>query len=156
MQLHGPVKQEQSRLVIRLDLRDVGLAPVPLLGAVLGPVAGPATLVASVVSYYLGPVGGAALSASAGAALGAPSCPGLGTSAPFARLAALAATSRGRGLPLFPAPRRASDYSRVRWSFPPMEIPPEGGCGSSLSTTLRRPIASSIDMVERSSRDSIE
>jgi len=37
-----------------------------------------------------------------------------------------------------------------------MEIPPEGGCGSSLSTTLRRPIASLIIMVERSSRDSIE
>ena len=37
-----------------------------------------------------------------------------------------------------------------------MEIPPEGGCGSSLSMTLRQPIASSIIMVERSSRDSIE
>jgi len=37
-----------------------------------------------------------------------------------------------------------------------MEMPPERGCGSSLSTTLRRPIASSIDMVERSSRVSIE
>jgi hypothetical protein len=37
-----------------------------------------------------------------------------------------------------------------------MVIGPERGCGSSPSTTLRRPIASSIDIVERSSRDSIE
>ena len=37
-----------------------------------------------------------------------------------------------------------------------MVMGPERDCGSSLSTTLRRPIASSIDIVERSSRDSIE
>ena len=37
-----------------------------------------------------------------------------------------------------------------------MVMGPERDCGSSLSTTLRRPIASLIDIVERSSRDSIE
>ena len=37
-----------------------------------------------------------------------------------------------------------------------MVMGPERDCGSSLSMTLRRPIASSIDIVERSSRDSIE
>src|SRR6185436_1717817 len=99
MRLHVPMEEEQSRLVIRLGLRDVGLAPTPPLRAVPGPVAGPATVVAGVVSCRLGPVSGAALSISAGATLGAPSCPGLGTSAPLSRLAALAATSRGRGLP---------------------------------------------------------
>jgi len=72
VQLYGPVEQEQSRLVIRLGLCDVGLAPTPPLRAVLGPVAGPATVVARVVSCRLGPIGGAAL--------GAPSCSGLGTS----------------------------------------------------------------------------
>jgi hypothetical protein len=37
-----------------------------------------------------------------------------------------------------------------------MVMGPERGCGSSTSTTLRRPIASSIDIVERSRRDSTE
>jgi hypothetical protein len=37
-----------------------------------------------------------------------------------------------------------------------MVIGPERDCGLSPSTTLRQPIASSIDIVERSSRDSIE
>jgi hypothetical protein len=37
-----------------------------------------------------------------------------------------------------------------------MVIGPDRGCGSSPSMTLRQPIASSIDIVERSSRDSIE
>jgi hypothetical protein len=54
------------------------------------------------------------------------------------------------------SPWQASHCSRVRCSFPPIVIGPEGACGSSPSTTLRRPIASSIVIVERSSRDSIE
>ena len=37
-----------------------------------------------------------------------------------------------------------------------MAMGPERNCGSSLSTTLRLPITSSIDIVERSSRESIE
>jgi hypothetical protein len=44
----------------------------------------------------------------------------------------------------------------VRCNFPLTVIGPERGCSSSLSTTLRRLIASSIDIVERSSRDSID
>jgi hypothetical protein len=54
------------------------------------------------------------------------------------------------------APRQASHYSRVRCSFPLTVIGPERGCGLSPSMTLRRPIASLINIVERSSRDSIE
>jgi hypothetical protein len=62
----------------------------------------------------------------------------------------------GGDSPFFPSLWQASHYSQVRCSFPPTVIGPERGCGSSPSTTLRRPIASSIDIVERSSRDSIE
>jgi hypothetical protein len=54
------------------------------------------------------------------------------------------------------SPWQASHCSRVRCSFLPIVIGPEGACGSSPSTTLRRPIASSIVIVERSSRDSID
>jgi hypothetical protein len=52
--------------------------------------------------------------------------------------------------------RRCHHYSRVRCSFPLTVIGPERGYGSSPSMTLRRPIASSIDIVERSSINSIE
>jgi hypothetical protein len=58
--------------------------------------------------------------------------------------------------PFFSSPWQASHYSRVRYSFPPMVIGPERVCGSSSSTTLRRSIASSIGIVEWSSRDSID
>ena len=37
-----------------------------------------------------------------------------------------------------------------------MVMGPERDCGSTLSMALRRPIASSIDIMERSSRDSIK
>jgi hypothetical protein len=56
----------------------------------------------------------------------------------------------------FLSPWQASHCSRVRCSFPQIVIGPERVCGSSPSTTLRRLIASSIVIVERSSRDSIE
>jgi hypothetical protein len=62
----------------------------------------------------------------------------------------------GEDLPFFPSPWQASHCSRVKCNFPSTVIGPERGCGSSSSTTLRRPITSSIDNVERSSRDSIE
>jgi hypothetical protein len=62
----------------------------------------------------------------------------------------------GGDSPFFPLPCQSSHYSRVRCNFPPTVIGPERGCGSSPSTTLRRPIASLIDIVERSSRDSFE
>src|SRR6185312_8293959 len=111
MRLHVPVEEEQSRLVIRLGLRDVGLAPTPPVRAVPGLVAGPATVVAGVVSCRLGPIGGAALSISAGATLGAPSCLGLGTSAPLSRQPRLRPPVEEEGSPLLLSPRRASDCS---------------------------------------------
>jgi hypothetical protein len=55
--------------------------------------------------------------------------------------------------PFFWSPWQASHCSRVRYSFPPIVIGLEGACGSSPSTTLRRPIVSSIDIVERSSTE---
>jgi hypothetical protein len=58
-----------------------------------------ATVVAGVVSCRLLVAGGAAMGAFAGATLGMSPRPGLGASA---RLAALAAARRGRGLPLLP------------------------------------------------------
>jgi hypothetical protein len=51
--------------------------------------------------------------------------------------------------PFFLSPWQASHCSRVRCSFPPIVIGPEGACGSSPSTTLRRPIAFSIIIMER-------
>jgi hypothetical protein len=60
------------------------------------------------------------------------------------------------GSPLLLSPWRESHCSRVRRSFPPVVMGPDRGCGSSVSMTLRRPIASSIVIVERSSSDSIE
>jgi hypothetical protein len=62
----------------------------------------------------------------------------------------------GKDSPFFPSPWQDSHCSRVRCNFLPMVIGPERGCGSSPSMTLKRPIASSINIVERSSRDSIE
>jgi hypothetical protein len=62
----------------------------------------------------------------------------------------------GEDSPFFPSPWQASHCSRVRCNFPLTVKGPERGCGSSPSMTLRRPIASSIDIMERSSRDSIE
>jgi hypothetical protein len=102
-------------------------------------------LTASWLSTLLGPmaklvvVGGAVGDASAGATLGTSFHPIEGGDSPF-----------------FPSPWQDSHCSRVRCSFPPTVIGPERGCGSSPSTTLRRPIASSINIVERSRRDSIE
>jgi hypothetical protein len=61
-----------------------------------------ATVVAGVVSCRLLVASGAAVGASVGATLGTPSRPGLGASARLARLAAVAATRRGRELPLLP------------------------------------------------------
>jgi hypothetical protein len=87
--------QEQSRL---LHLCDVGLV-ASWLSTLLGPMAKLATVAAGVVSCRLLVVGGAAVTASAGATLGTSSCPALGASARLARLAALAAARRGRGPP---------------------------------------------------------
>ena len=87
---------EQSRL---LRLCDVGLA-ASWLSAVLGPMAELAAVAAGVVSCRLVPAGDAALGASAGITLGTSSRPGLGVSACLARLATLAASCRGRRLPL--------------------------------------------------------
>jgi hypothetical protein len=75
--------------------------------------------------------------------------------APFAACRACGRPSRER-TPCFPSPWQASYCSRVRCNFPPTVIGPKRCCDSSSLTTLRRPIASSIDIVERSSRDSIE
>jgi hypothetical protein len=60
-----------------------------------------ATIVADVISCRLLVTGAAAVGASSGSTLGTSSHPGLGASAHLARLAALAAARRGRGLPLF-------------------------------------------------------
>jgi hypothetical protein len=76
--------------------------------------------------------GGATLGASAGITLGTSSHPGLGVFARIARLATLAAACRGRRLPLL----------LVTLAGPERD--------------LRRPIVSSIDIMETSSRDSIE
>jgi hypothetical protein len=72
------------------------------------------------------------------------------------RLPRLRSPVEGGDSPFFPSPWQASHCSRVRCSFPLTVIGPERGCDSSPSTTLSRLIASSIDIVERSSRDSIE
>jgi hypothetical protein len=77
------------------------------------------------------------------------------------RLCAPCVTYRACGRPsrertFFPSLWQASHCSRVRCNFPPTVIGTERGCGSSPSRTLRRPIASSIDIMERTSRDSIE
>ncbi|PUZ60499.1 hypothetical protein GQ55_4G133600 [Panicum hallii var. hallii] len=58
--------------------------------------------------------------------------------------------------PFFPSPRQTSHCFPAKWSLPPMVTGSEESCGSSVSTTLRRPIASSIDIVERSTGDSTE
>jgi hypothetical protein len=91
--------QEQSRLL--LQLCDVGLA-TSWLSTLLGPMAKLATVVAGVVSCRLLVTGGATGGASAGATLGTSLRPGLGASARLMPLAALAATRRGRRLPLLP------------------------------------------------------
>jgi hypothetical protein len=65
-----------------------------------------ATVTADVVSCWFLVASGTAVGASAGAILGTSSHPGLGTSACLARLAALAAVRRGRGLPLLPVTGR--------------------------------------------------
>ncbi|PVH38564.1 hypothetical protein PAHAL_5G289800 [Panicum hallii] len=58
--------------------------------------------------------------------------------------------------PFFPSPRQTSHCFRAKWSLPPMVTESEESCGSSASMTLRRPIASSIDIVERCTRDLTE
>jgi hypothetical protein len=126
------------------------------LSTFLGPMAKLATIVAGVVSCRLLVAYSAIVAASVGASLGTSSRPGLGASACLVRLATLAAARQGRGLPFFPSLWQAFHCSRVRCNFLPTVIGPERGCGSSPSTTLRRPIASSIDIVERPSRESIE
>jgi hypothetical protein len=92
--------QEQSRLPL-LHLCDVGLA-ASWLSRLLCPMAKLATVVVGIVSCRLLVASGAAMGTSAGATLSMSSHPGLGTSACLAQLAALAATRRGRGLPLLP------------------------------------------------------
>ena len=90
---------EQSRLLLRLC--DVGLA-ASWLSTVLGPMAKLAAVAAGVVSCRLVLAGGAALGASVGITLSTSSRPSLGASTRLARLATLAAASRGRRLPLLP------------------------------------------------------
>jgi hypothetical protein len=114
-----------------------------------------ATFVTAVISCRLLVADGAALGASTGTTLSLSSRLGLGASARLAWLAAFVAPCRG-GLPFFLSPWQASHCSRVRCSFPSIMIGLVRACGSSPSTTLRRPIASSIVIVERSSRYSIE
>jgi hypothetical protein len=75
----------------------VGLATL-WLSTLLGPMDKLATVVAGVISCRLLVTGGAA----AGVTLGTSSCPGLGASTRLARLTTLAATHRGRVLPLLP------------------------------------------------------
>jgi hypothetical protein len=70
------------------------------LSTLLGPMAKLATVVTGVVSCQLLVTCGAAVVASTGATLGTSSRPGLGASVRLVRLNALAATRRGRGLPL--------------------------------------------------------
>jgi len=53
--------------------------------------------------------------------------------------------------PFFRSCWRASHYSSVKRSLPPMVTGSEGGSCSWLSTALRRPITSSIDSSEKSS-----
>jgi hypothetical protein len=60
-----------------------------------------AIVVTGVVSCQLLVASGGAVGASAGATLGTSSRSGLGASVRLARLVALAAARRGRGLPLF-------------------------------------------------------
>jgi hypothetical protein len=138
--------QEQSWLL--LHLCDVGLATL-WLSTLLGPMAKLATVVAGAVSCRLLVVDGAPPSAHPCAPAWAPPCD-------LCRLPRLRPLVEGGDSPFFPSPWQVSHCSRVKCSFPPTVIGPERGCGSSPSTTLRRPIASSIDIVERSSRDSIE
>jgi hypothetical protein len=92
------VCQEQSWL---LHLCDIGLT-ASWLSTLLGPMAKLATVVAGVVSCRLLVAGGATGGAAAGATLDTSSRPDLGASMLLARLAALAATRRGRGLSLLP------------------------------------------------------
>jgi hypothetical protein len=89
------VCQEQSWLL--LHLCDMGLA-ASWLSTILGPMAKLATVVAGIVSCQLL----VAVGASTGATLGTSSRPGLGASAHLARLTALVAAHRGRGLHLLP------------------------------------------------------
>jgi hypothetical protein len=92
--------QEKSWLLL-LHLCDVGLA-ASWLSTLLGPMAKLVTVVAGVVSCRLLVAGGVAGGASTGATLGTSLRLGLGASARLVALATLAATRRGRGLPLLP------------------------------------------------------
>jgi hypothetical protein len=64
--------------------------------------------------------------------------------------------AEGEDSPFFPSLWQAFHCSRVRYNFSSTVIGPERECGSSPSTTLRRPIASSINIVGRFSRDSTD
>jgi hypothetical protein len=109
------------------------------------------TVVTAVVSCRLLVADEAALGASAGTTLSMSSRPVLGALRGIPRL-----WPRVEEDSPFLSPWQASHCSRVRCSFPPMVIGLERACSSSPSTTLRRSIAFSIIIVERSSRDSIE
>jgi hypothetical protein len=136
-------------------LCDVGLA-ASWLSTLLGPMAKRATVVACVVSCRLLVAGGDAGGASAGTTLSTSSRLAWTPSRALCHLSRLLPPVEGGDSLFFPLPYQSSHYSRVRCNFPPTVIGPERGCGSSPSTTLRRPIASLIDIVERSSRDSFE
>jgi hypothetical protein len=92
--------QEESWLLL-LHLCDVGLT-ASWLSTLLGPMAKLATVVTDVVSCQLLVASATAMGTSTGATLGRSSRPGLGASTRPVRLAMLAATHRGRELPLLP------------------------------------------------------
>jgi hypothetical protein len=113
-----------------------------------------ATVVIAVISCRLLVAHSVALGASVDTTLTLSSCPGLGAFARLARLAVFPDTCRG-GLPLL-VTLAGLPCCRVKYSFSSMVIGLERVCGSSPSTTMRRPIASLIVIVERSSKDSIK
>jgi hypothetical protein len=133
----------------------VGLAASWQL-TLLGPMAKLATVVPGVVSCRLLVAGGAAGAPPRVLPSAHPHAPAWAPLRALRDLPRLRPPVEGEDSPFFPSPWQASHCSRMRCNFPPTVIGPERGYGSSLSMTLRRPIASTIDIVERSSRDSIE
>ena len=92
------MRHEQSRLLL-LRLCDVSLA-LSWLPTLIGPMAKPATVVATVVLCRPGLASGAVLGASAGVTFGTSLCPARGASSRLTLLATLAAARRGGRLPL--------------------------------------------------------